>query len=133
MQNMQKKAQNTKSTMDAVGNDIEYLQSRIRESEDALSDNFQSVKNIIDLNRAEVEALRSYNPVYKEMIFDRDSSTILLQAGGMRRRTLRRGVKKNTRRERRGSIRSRWQCRRMSSSRSGKLKKNTQRCRSRNR
>jgi hypothetical protein len=134
MQNMQKKAQNMKSTMDAVGNDIEYLQSRIRESEDALSDNFQSVKNIIDLNHAEVEALRSYNPVYKEMILDRNSSRILVQVGGMMMRTLRRGVKKNTRRERRGSsIRSRcrsrrWQCR----SSSGKLKKNTQRCRSRN-
>ena len=55
--------------------------------------------------------------------------------GGMKRHILRRGVKKNTRRERRASIRSRcrsgrWQYR--SSSSSGKLKKNTQRCRSRN-
>ena len=134
MQNMQKEVENTKSRKDTVENRIEYLQSCIRESEDALSDNFQSVTNIIVPNHAEVEALRSYNPVYKEMILDRNSSRILVQVGGMRRRTLRRGVKKNTRRERRcSSIRSRcssrrWQCR----SSSGKLKKNTQRCRSRN-
>jgi len=88
-----------------------------------------------------MELLTAESVKVMELLEAESRQSFRLHNGGMRRRTLRRGVKKYTRRERRASIRSRcrsgrWQYRRMSSSssssRSGKLKKNTQRCRSRN-
>jgi hypothetical protein len=120
---------------------IKYFQSRIIESQTALSDNFKSVENIMVPNGIELQALHSDNPVYKKMIYDREDNNVLLQAGGMRRRRRMRRSVKNTRRERRDrSIRSR-RCRRhsrdcwqysKSSGSGGNLNKNTQRCRSRN-
>ena len=139
MQIIKEKVKNVKSRMKETEQRVKYFQSLIIESQTALSDNFKSVENIMVPNVIELESLHSVNPVYKQMIYDREDNTVLLQAGGMRRRTLRRGVKKNTRRERRDrSIRSR-RCRRRDcrdcwqySRSSSKLNKNTQRCRSRN-
>jgi hypothetical protein len=118
---------------------IKTIQGNIKLNESMISHKIslmhEHVKQLFLDQHSKADVSFGDNPKYNMMTYCRENHMPVAVYGGKRRRTLRRGVKKNTRRERRASIRSRcrsgrWQYR--SSSSSGKLKKNTQRCRSRN-
>lgn len=118
---------NSKSRLIEAEKSIESRKTRIQDSQTNLRESLLSVSTILTKQNASQASPIAPLP--------RGSFVVDVKSGGMRRRTLRRGVKKNTRRERRDrSIRSR-RCRRdcwQYSRSSGKLNKNTQRCRSRN-
>ena len=126
-----------RSRLVEIENQIQSLQKHIEDINEILTESILSISEIIALPKLK----RGQDSIDDDSVTRVGSLEVVVRSltsrGGMRRSILRRSVKKNTRRNR--SIRSR-RCRRhcqdcwqySSSSSSGNLKKNTQRCRSRN-
>ena len=130
----------SRSTREVVINEAKDRTYAISEVEGLIRTKGRSIFITMRLKQQEMSKVMGllYDESVKLKAESATQHSFRIHNGGMKRHILRRGVKKNTRRERRGSIRSRCrsgrqQCRSSSSSSSsGKLKKNTQRCRSRN-